>query len=105
MRSPCCQSSQPLLCFDYYAVRFVSRILMISPCCLCGFGPPSNFFVFFAVRIISKGSRPLVLTGISRCIVCESRIEHIDTLCGQNGEFLLTLKYVVLFIFSLLSLF
>jgi hypothetical protein len=47
----------PFNIFVFCAVRVVKRKLMRSPCCLCLFLYPLNFFVFYEARVVSKGSR------------------------------------------------
>jgi hypothetical protein len=47
------------------------RRLMRSPCCLC---IPSIFFAFYAVRVVSKENRRLVLPRTSSNIILSSRI-------------------------------
>jgi hypothetical protein len=59
MRSPCCLSVYP----------FVS-----VPLCVCV--SPPNIFVFYAVRLVSKESRRLVLPKMS-CIVLHSKGKRI----------------------------
>jgi hypothetical protein len=65
MRSLCCLSVYPSVFFhlSVFSPNSVRR-LMRTLCCLCICVPP-NFFVFYAVHVVTKESRPLVLPGIS----------------------------------------